>query len=144
MFDIKPQNILILNGRYKLCDFGEAISFNKTGVGVVVQKIRGTELYMSPILFFGLKKEFGKVKHNAYKSDVFSLGLCILLAGTLNYDSICQIRELTDMETIKNIITYYLSPRYSISFISFLLKMLEVDENKRPDFIQLENLLVKK
>jgi serine/threonine protein kinase len=142
--DIKPQNILILNGRYKLCDFGEAISFNKTGVGVVVQKIRGTELYMSPILFFGLKKEFEKVKHNAYKSDVFSLGLCILLAGTLNYDSICQIRELTDMETIKNIITYYLSPRYSISFISFLLKMLEVDENKRPDFIQLENLLVKK
>ena len=142
--DIKPQNILILNGRYKLCDFGEAISFNKTGVGVVVQKIRGTELYMSPILFFGLKKEFGKVKHNAYKSDVFSLGLCILLAGTLNYDSICQIRELTDMETIKNIITYYLSPRYSISFISFLLIMLEVDENNRPDFIQLENLLVKK
>ena len=142
--DIKPQNILILGGRYKLCDFGEAISFNKTGVGVVVQKIRGTELYMSPILFFGLKKNYEKVKHNAYKSDVFSLGLCILLAGTLNYDSICQIRELTDMEAIKNIIMYYLSPRYSTSFISFLLKMIEVDENKRPDFIQLENLLVKK
>ena len=142
--DIKPQNILILDGRYKLCDFGEAISFNKTGVGVVVQKIRGTELYMSPILFFGLKKNYEKVKHNAYKSDVFSLGLCILLAGTLNYDSICQIRELTDMEAIKNIIMYYLSPRYSTSFISFLLKMIEIDENKRPDFIQLENLLVKK
>ena len=140
--DIKPQNILILSGRYKLCDFGEAISFNKNGV--VIQKIRGTELYMSPILFFGLKKNFAKVKHNAYKSDVFSLGLCILLAGTLNYDSICQIRELTDMEEIKNIIMYYLSSRYSTSFILFLLKMLEVDENKRPDFIQLENLLVKK
>ena len=54
--DIKPQNILILSGRYKLCDFGEAISFNKTGI--IVQKIRGTELYMSPILFFGLKKKF--------------------------------------------------------------------------------------
>ena len=140
--DIKPQNILILSGRYKLCDFGEAISFNKNGV--VIQKIRGTELYMSPILFFGLKKNCVKVKHNAYKSDVFSLGLCILLAGSLNYDSICQIRELTDMEEIKNIIMYYLSPRYSTSFILFLLKMLEVDENKRPDFIQLENLLVKK
>ena len=140
--DIKPQNILILGGWYKLCDFGEAKSFNKTGV--IIQKIRGTELYMSPILFFGLKKKFEQVKHNAYKSDVFSLGLCILLAGSLNYDSICQIRELTDMEAIKNIIMYYLSPRYSISFISFLLQMLEVDENKRPDFIQLEASLVRK
>ena len=74
------------------------------------------------------------------------MGLCILLAGSLNYDSICQIRELSDMEgrKNKNIIMYYLSPRYTISFISFLPKKLEVYGNKRPDFIQLENLLVKK
>ena len=140
--DIKPQNILILNGIYKLCDFGETKLFNKGDV--VIQRIRGSELYMSPILFFGMKNKFEHVKHNVYKSDVFSLGLSILLAGSLNYDSICKIRELTDMEKIKNIIIYYLSKRYSNNFISFLLRMLEVDENKRPNFIQLENILIKK
>jgi len=138
--DIKPQNILILNGLYKLCDFGEAKLFNKGEV--IVQRIRGSELYMSPILFFGMKNRFEHVKHNVYKSDVFSLGLSILLAGSLNYDSICLIRELTNMEKIKNIIMYYLSKRYSNTFISFLLRMLEVDESKRPDFLQLEKLLL--
>ena len=138
--DIKPQNILILNGLYKLCDFGEAKLFNKGEV--IVQRIRGSELYMSPILFFGMKNKFEHVKHNVYKSDVFSLGLSILLAGSLNYDSICRIRELTNMEKIKNIIMYYLSKRYSNTFISFLLRMLEVDESKRPDFLQLERLLL--
>ena len=140
--DIKPQNILILNGIYKLCDFGEAKLFNKGDV--IIQRIRGSELYMSPILFFGMKNKFEHVKHNVYKSDVFSLGLCILLAGSLNYDSICRIRELTDMEKIKNIIMYYLSKRYSNTFTSFLFRMLEVDENKRPNFLQLESLLIKK
>ena len=140
--DIKPQNILILNGLYKLCDFGEAKLFNKGEV--IIQRIRGSELYMSPVLFFGMKNKFEHIKHNVYKSDVFSLGLSILLAGTLDYDSICQIRELTDMEKIKNIVAYFLSKRYSNNFISFLLRMLEVDENKRPDFLQLESLLIKK
>ena len=140
--DIKPQNILIKNGRYKICDFGESIILNKSEI--IIQKIRGTELYMSPIIFFGLKDKFKQVRHNVYKSDVFSLGLCILLAATLNYNCICQIREVTNMEIIKNIIIYYLSGRYSNKFISFLFIMLEVDENKRPDFIQLENMLVKR
>ena len=140
--DIKPQNILINNGLYKLSDFGEAIVFKKNGI--ILQNIRGTELFMSPVLFFGLKNKYEKVKHNAYKSDVFSLGLCILLAATLNYDSICQIREVTDKNQIKNVIMYFLSHRYSLNLISFLLTMLEIDENKRPDFIQLESMLVKK
>ena len=140
--DIKPQNILIKNGRYKICDFGESIVLNKSGM--VIQNIRGTELYMSPILFFALQKQFLQVKHNAYKSDVFSLGLCILLAATLNYNSICQIREETNMENIQKAILYNLSGRYSNVLISFLIRMLEIDENKRPDFIQLENMLIKR
>ena len=73
--DIKPQNILIVNDKYKLCDFGEIR--NMKGDGLVVQRIRGSELYMSPILFYGLRANLIQVKHNTYKSDVFSLGMCL-------------------------------------------------------------------
>ena len=51
--DIKPQNILISNGIYKLCDFGDIRVMQRDGV--VIQRVRGSELYMSPILFNGLR-----------------------------------------------------------------------------------------
>ena len=45
------------------------------------------------------------------------------------------------MESIKNILVRYLISRYSNEFIDILLKMIEIDEKKRFDFIQLENFL---
>ena len=68
--DIKPQNVLVINGKYKLCDFGEIRVLKRNGL--IVQRIRGSELYMSPILFHGLHSNLPQVKHNTYKSDVFS------------------------------------------------------------------------
>ena len=135
--DIKPQNILIVNNRYKICDFGEAKII--TTDGVIPQNIRGTELYMSPILFKALNSRKNKVVHNTYKSDVFSLGMCILLAATLTYQSLYDIRELDNMENVKNKLVKYLIAKYSYNFVGTLLKMLEVNEELRPDFIQLEN-----
>ena len=135
--DIKPQNILIANKMYKICDFGEAKIISTDGV--ILQSIRGTELYMSPILFKALNTRQKKVMHNTYKSDVFSLGMCILLAATLTYQSLYDIRELDNMESVKNILVKYLIAKYSYNFVGTLLKMLEVNEELRPDFIQLEN-----
>ena len=40
--DIKPQNILVINGQYKLCDFGEIRVMQREGI--VVQRVRGSEL----------------------------------------------------------------------------------------------------
>ena len=40
--DIKPQNILVVNGLYKLCDFGEIRVMQREGI--VVQRVRGSEL----------------------------------------------------------------------------------------------------
>jgi hypothetical protein len=54
-----------------------------------------------------------------------------------------KIRELVDMTKITNIVNGFLSVRYSQNLIAFLMPMLEIDENKRPDFIDLENKLVK-
>ena len=141
--DIKPQNILIIQGRYKISDFGSVIKLSNND-GNITQGITGSELYMSPIIFYGLRQNLQEIKHNVYKSDVFSLGYCILLAGCLNFDSLVQIRELTDMNKIQNILIYFLSGRYSNDLISFIIKMIEVDENKRPDFLQLESILIQK
>ena len=139
--DIKPQNILIVNGVYKVCDFGEA---KVTNSDIIRQTIKGTELYMSPILFRALNKRQNQLIHNPYKSDVFSLGMCILLAATLTFQSLYDIRELKDMEKIKNILIKYLIAKFSYDFVHVLVKMLEVNEELRPDFIELEKILEKK
>ena len=82
--DIKPQNILLFpNNIYKIADFGEA---KEIKISKGLNTLRGTELYMSPALYSGLKDERSDINHNPYKSDVFSLGLCFLYAATLNFD----------------------------------------------------------
>ena len=138
--DIKPQNILISNGIYKLCDFGDIRFMQREGI--VVQRVRGSELYMSPILFNGLRTKQLQVRHNTYKSDVFSLGMCFLLAACLSYDGLVEIRELADMNQKLFIINKYLSTRYSQKLIRVMGMMLETEEANRPDFISLENVLV--
>ena len=139
--DIKPQNILVINGKYKLCDFGEIRVLKRNGL--IVQRVRGSELYMSPILFQGLHLKLIQVKHNTYKSDVFSLGMCLFYACSLTYIGVDSIRELTNMQRIKEIMFKHLRKRYSAEFIMFILLMLEVNEVNRPDFIQLEKEMKK-
>ena len=138
--DIKPQNILIANGQYKLCDFGDIRIMQRDGF--VVQRIRGSELYMSPILFFALRKGFQQVEHNTYKSDVFSLGMCLFYAACLSFDGPVEIREVTNMNVKAQILNKYLGARYSQKLIKFLFLMLETDEAARPDFILLENAIM--
>jgi len=137
--DIKPQNILVVKGNYKLCDFGEIRIMKRKGI--VVQRIRGSELYMSPILFCGLRNNLIQIKHNTYKSDVFSLGMCLLYAATMHFNSTDEIREMTDMDQIKYTLNNYLSDKYSNKFISLIYLMLQIEEQSRPDFIQLEEKL---
>ena len=134
--DIKPQNILVVNGKYKLCDYGEIRILKRDGF--IVQRVRGSELYMSPILFYGLHHNLVQVKHNTYKSDVFSLGMSFFYASSLTYNGVDSIRELSNMQKIKEILFNHLNQRYSLKYMQFILEMLELNENKRPDFIQLE------
>ena len=134
--DIKPQNILIIKGLYKISDFGEARTLIREGV--IVSRIRGTELYMSPILFRGLRLNLTQVSHNTYKSDVFSLGMCFLFAATLSYNILCDIRELNNMKLIREKIIKYLGDKYTIKLIDIVNEMVQLEENNRPDFITLE------
>ena len=136
--DIKPQNVLIVNGVYKVCDFGEAKVID--GCDVIRQTIKGTELYMSPIIFRALNKKQNQLVHNTYKSDVFSLGMCILLAATLTFQSLYDIREVNNMEVIINTVGNYIYQNYSKKIVDILVKMLQIEEQKRPDFIELERI----
>ena len=138
--DIKPANVLIMNGIYKICDFGEASVIN--GNGVVIQNVRGSQLFMSPILFYAYNHNVPQVMHNTYKSDVYSFGMCILLAATLSGYALYDIREVLNFKEVSKIIINKLSSRFSMNFINLLLQMLQIDENKRMDFIQLENYLL--
>ena len=137
--DIKPQNILLLKGFYKLCDFGETKIIS--GDGPILQSVRGSELYMSPILFYAYNRNVQHVLHNTYKSDVFSLGMCTLLVSCLSARPLCDIREIKNMVTVETIVINSLINKYSKKMINLILKMLEIDENLRMDFIQLEEYI---
>ena len=143
--DIKPQNILICkNNIFKIADFGEAKELKNNNLNTDMQTIRGTELFMSPILFQSIRlTRLNSIEHNTYKSDVFSLGFCLVFASTLTFNSLYEIREVYDMEKIEVSIRKFFNGRYSEKFIKLILNMLEVDEGKRMDFIELYNYVVK-
>ena len=138
--DIKPANVLIMKGVYKICDFGEATIIN--GNGVVIHNVRGSQLFMSPILFYAYNHNISQVMHNTYKSDVYSFGMCILLAASLSGYTLYDIREILNIKEVSKIIITKLRNRYSMNFINLLLQMLQIDENLRMDFVQLENYIL--
>ena len=137
--DIKPENILIFNNIYKLTDFGEAkITFNLEKC----HSLRGTNTYMSPILYNKLKTKEKKVEHDVYKSDIYSLGICFLYASELNFNTIISIRDLNFQGLADKLVKNMMKKRYSEEFIEIILKMIKIDENERIDFLGLKELLV--
>ena len=140
--DIKPQNILLFkDNKYKLADFGEAKELYKDLAPTNKQTLRGTELYMAPTLFQALqsKKIIKYINHNPYKSDVFSFGLCSLLAASLCFESIYDIRELNNNVSIRVILEKYLHKNYSFDVINIISQMLDINETTRKDFIEMKN-----
>ena len=143
--DIKPENILLFHDKdsdkitYKICDFGEAKE--KIKVNTRHKSIRGTDFYMSPILFKGLTQEEKFVRDNPYKSDVFSLGYCMIIACVLDFNFINKIRNIEEQTKTDKIIRESLESKYSFKFIYVLLKMIVYYEKERIDFLGLESLI---
>ena len=67
----------------------------------------------------------------------------MLLASTLNFNSLCEIREVQDTKSIAVIVNKYLKTKYSSHFIGLIMTMLEYKESKRFDFLQMEELFSK-
>ena len=131
--DIKPQNILIFsNNVFKISDFGEAKSVsNLTGLGT----LKGCELYMSPALYWGYLHGKKNLVHNIYKSDVFSLGYCLLYAICLNINILEKIRRLNNNDDIRNIVFNSINKdNYSDKFSDIIFKMIDINEEQRYEF----------
>ena len=140
--DIKPQNILVFKGGiYKIADFGESKQIQNITFSLMNGSLRGTELYMSPLLFNGLRNGQVDVKHNLIKSDVYSFGLCVLYASTLNNKTLYEIRKFVEMEQVKDYIFKSLKNKYSEKFIELIISMLQIHKNERPDFNKLNEIM---
>ena len=138
--DIKPQNILVFDdGVYKLADFGEA---KEVKISKRLNTLRGTELYMSPALYEGLKQGKNDVQHDPFKSDVFSLGFCLLYASSLNFELLYEARDNDSSEMINKILNKsFIKKVYSDKLITIIYNMLLFDENKRFSFQELLNFI---
>ena len=136
--DIKPQNILICSSNiYKITDLGEAKNINNNSQ---LATLKGSQLFMSPNLFLVLKYDGNKVKvkHNIFKSDVFSLGYCFIYAMSLDLRLIKSLREETSMIDVLSIMKRFgIENKYSEKFMNIIYKMIQTDENKRCDFFEL-------
>jgi hypothetical protein len=152
--DIKPQNVLVFDSQedkyygqsrvYKVADFGEAKVVKLGRKDKDMNTLRGTEMYMSPILFEGSKVNMEDVMHNPYKSDVFSLGLCFLYAATFSASSLDELREKMekkDFTSIPSFLNKLLKNLYSDDLINLMSKMLAYDESDRFDFKDLDTYL---
>jgi hypothetical protein len=139
--DIKPQNILVFpNNVYKIGDLGEMTENIKDFDNQFT--LRGSESFLSPALKNGLKHNEKGVKHNVFKSDVFSLGYCFLYAMSLDMDILEQARKCwgknKNDENIKIDIKKYIgNNELSNEFIDFIGAMILEDEDQRKDFLEL-------
>ena len=134
--DIKPQNILIFpNNTFKLTDFGEAKYINNIAS---IRTLRGCELYMSPALYRGWIHGRSNLKHNIFKSDIFSFGYCLIYAATLDIFILQKIRILNDNKDILNEIYKCINKNiYSNKFMNILSKMIDLNEEQRYDIEEL-------
>ena len=142
--DIKPQNVLITKqNEIFLTDFDEAINV-KTAIGIY--DIRGSEAYMSPILEKNLILGQKKVKHNVFKSDVYSLGLSFVFAMTKNLEILPKIKKCEDDKMNEKILRDNIikGGKYSEDFIKTIMKMIAYEEKNRYDFHELAELFKKK
>ena len=97
---------------------------------------------MSPLLYNGLKYSKKNIRHNPFKSDMYSLGLCFLYAICLNLKVLEYIREMNNMNNIKNIVNKFIDRnKYSDKLINIIYQMIDLDENKRFDFEEMEKQL---
>mmetsp|Transcript_26864 Transcript_26864/g.30939 ORF Transcript_26864/g.30939 Transcript_26864/m.30939 type:complete len:687 (+) Transcript_26864:477-2537(+) len=140
--DLKPANMFLEGLTVKIIDFGESKDFLMDDANDNEATIRGTPQYLSPVLWKAHLMEninVRKVKHNIYKSDVFSSGLVLYQIATLrDVTGFNQRNHVNDgVQLVKDAVREMKS-RYSNAVIDIVRAMLAFEEGDRPDFAELE------
>ena len=98
------------------------------------------DIYMSPALFHAISAKEPKVRHNPFKSDIFSLGMILLEAGLL--ESVQSVYcyengEINNSKLVDFVEKFFL--KYNRNFIlqEILLVMLEFSQKLRQEPIKL-------
>jgi len=143
--DISPDIILQTNDGHFLV--GDKLKYrSKHPQNLVDKYIRGERLYISPEVYYFIRtrNSEGLDRMDNFKSDVFILGLSILEAGIMTNVTEIYRRSSNsvDKDMLKGFIDVFES-RYGENPLAcaILKKMLEVEEIKRPDFIDLKYAL---
>ena len=138
--DVRPINIFVANdGSYKISD-PNLLSQRPNSL---IQSMMGNaKCYLSPQLLAALQRQDFKPKVDPYKVDVFSFGITLLSCATLS-----KAEEFYDYE--KGVMNYLvvaerlqkLQKNYSALVYELISEMLKIDEEERPDFIKLKEIL---
>ena len=91
-----------------------------------------------------MEKDNIEKQQKNFKNDVFVLGMiCLEMASLKSCDNIYDYTEYRiDSEKLENLLTF-VGKQYSEELISFLRLMLNIDENQRLSFSQLNTQLKK-
>jgi serine/threonine protein kinase len=128
--DIKPANVFLTGSTFKLGDFGwsRRIRYEEN----LYVSLSGTASFLSPNLRHAMLQCEQRVRHNPYKSDVFSLGLTLL----------CMVLLQKSVNRREDQILSTLADAHCAEWLRALLfLMLQPEEPHRPDFIMLSDLL---
>lgn len=141
--DIKPQNLVLTpEDELKVIDFGISLISPAEHFGTTCTfKVGGTVPYFSPLQlkayveFVSGRNPSGQVRHNPYKSDVFSLGLTFFHMASLKAPTgFNALQEATEGLVARGVARL----EYSARVKQLLRRMLVLEEAARPDFLILK------
>lgn len=135
--DVQPENVLLNeNGTIKMGDYG-LITGGLSGYYKLLSGKTQTA-YTSPKLFEQLKKRVFKPRDNPFKSDVYSMGITLLHAGTLRDPQACyDFKTFTMNRTELDNSLAEINRRYGPEYYDFMRLLLTEEEADRPDWLGL-------
>ncbi|CAD8122921.1 unnamed protein product [Paramecium sonneborni] len=99
-------------------------------------------IYLSPVLVNTIRTNSWQPQHNQYKSDLFTLGMLFLHLGLNQVNSSCyNYLKGKFMEDQLNIRLQKLRTQYGQQFCDWIQLMLIIQEDQRPDLIQMEQII---
>ena len=145
--DISVKNIVVTEDKeYKLIDSRLLAGGTLPPYYALSEETRTEGRYISPAIFaaLGRKENKANLQHNQSKSDVFSLGMTILEAATLqNLDHVYNWEKFeVESEKIADLLKDLTeNKRYSPILLQTIHFMLNSNEELRPNFHKLDSEL---